>query len=191
MRARVLSLLIDTSNVTWASGIIDEAVRLALEEYSKARPLEAIGTVTPTAATREVSVSSLTGLIDIWRVWFPYTSTNPEFPPSWCDFSVWWSAGTPTLFLNSHSPSGSEVARVFYAKLHTLNGLDAAGATTYPASDDGMLVIGAAGYACLARAVDAVETQPQVGFGTRNYEDVGERLLKVFRALLHAGGRKL
>lgn len=184
LRDRVENLLLDTSNVVWATGILDEAIALALEEYSRARPLLAVGTVTPTASTREVSLSALTGLIGVVRVWWPYTAATPEYPPCWVTWAVFWNAGTPTLFLNGISPDGTKVARVFYSKLHTLNGLASAVATTYPASDDGMLVIGAAGYACLSRAVDAVETQPIVGFGTRNYADQGNELLKCFRSLL-------
>jgi hypothetical protein len=190
LRDRVESLLLDVSNVTWATGILDEGIRIALEEYSRARPLAAVGTVTPTAATREVSVSSLTGLINIERVWFPYTAATPEYPPTWVDWATFWNAGSPTLFLKvAAAPDGVDVARVFYAKLHTLNGLDSAVATTYSAADDGLLVLGAAGFACLSRAADAVETQPAALFGTRNYEDVGKRLLEQFRAgLAHSRG---
>lgn len=181
LRDRVENLLLDTSNTVWATGILDEAMSLALEEYSRAKPLVAVGTVTPTADTREVSVSSLTGLVNVIRVWWPYTSSNPEYPPSWVTWSVFWNGGTPTLFIDGVVPDGTLVARVFYEKLHTLNGLAGAGATTFPATDDGILVLGAAGYACLTRAADAVETQPQVSFGTRNYHEMGKEFLRVFR----------
>lgn len=186
LRDRVENLLLDTSNTVWATGILDEAISLALEEYSRARPLVAVGTVTPTADTREVSVSSLTGLVNVIRVWWPYTSSNPEYPPSWVTWSVFWNGGTPTLFIDGVVPDGTLVARVFYEKLHTLNGLAGAGATTYPATDDGILVLGAAGYACLTRGTDVLELNNQIPFGTRNYAQLAGEFLAVFRRELKA-----
>lgn len=192
LRDRVEAFLYDSTNVSWTTGTIDEAVKLALEEYSRAKPLQTIGTVTPTAATREVSLSSLTGLIEVVRVWFPYTASSPEYPPEYCDWSVLWSAGAPTLFLDvAAAPNGTDVARVTYTKLHTLDGLASATATTYSAADDGLLVMGAAGYCALSRAADVTETQPVVQFGARNYKELADRLLKEFRRLIHTSDRNV
>lgn len=192
LRDRVEAFLYDSTNITWTTGTLDEAIKLALEEYSRAKPLQAIGTVTPSASTREVSVSSLTGLIEVLRVWFPYTSATPEYPPEWVDWTTFWSAGTPTLFLDVPSaPNGTDVARVWYTKLHTLNGLASETVTSYSAADDGLLIMGAAGYAALSRAGDAVETQPVALFGARNYEDLAKVLLVEFRRLIHTSDRSV
>ncbi len=160
-RARLRVLLDDVGGTRWSDDELAESVRHALEEYSRAgllpgavvRPLRAIGTVTPAADNREVSLSTLTGCIAVERVWFPYNSTDPTAPPQWVEFEVWDNGGALTLFLDILDvPDGVDVARVFYLKVHTLNGLDSATATTFEAIDDSLLVKGAAYYATVLRS---------------------------------------
>lgn len=160
-RARLRVLLDDGDGARWSDDELAEAIRHALEEYSRAallpgaavRPLRAIGTVTPAADSREVSLSTLTGCIGVERVWFPYDAAEPAERPVWVAFQVWDNAGALTLFLSILDvPDGSEVARVFYNKVHTLNGLDGAGATTFEAIDEALLVEGAAYYATVLRS---------------------------------------
>ena len=100
LRDRVEAYLADTTNAVWATGTIDEGLRLALHEYSQSRPQRAIGTITLSTAAREVALSSLTGLIGVERVWFPYTAADPEYPPEWVLWSVFDNAGAFTLFLD-------------------------------------------------------------------------------------------
>src|SRR5438105_690697 len=87
LEARVKNLLAaSASATTWATANIDEGIRQALEEYSRARPQTVAGSITPAANTREFSIAALTGLLSVARVWFPYTSTSPEYPPNWIEF---------------------------------------------------------------------------------------------------------
>src|SRR5512136_698891 len=89
LRDRVEQILADSGNAIWATGDVDEGIRQALAEYSKIRPLQAATTVNVTTATHELSISSVTGLLGVLRVWCPYTSASPEDPPNWVAFEHW------------------------------------------------------------------------------------------------------
>ncbi|MGH2359754.1 MAG: hypothetical protein ACRDGM_04320 [bacterium] len=161
LTTRAQNLLEDSGTSVFPSDTIQEGIRLALEEYnaratSIGRAQSVIGTVTPSASNKEVSLSGLTGLLDVQKIWFPYTASAPEDPPNELrDWALHWDAGVPKLYLGDSalSPGGSDVARVFYTKPHTLNGLDSATSSTFPAVDDGLLVLGGAYYAALGMGV--------------------------------------
>jgi hypothetical protein len=191
LEARVRNLLsgsVPALLARWALVNIDEGLRHALEEYSRTRPQLVAGTLTPAAAAREFSLSALTGLISVARVWFPYTAAAPEYPPNWVEFMEYFDVGVPKVLMKSATaPTGAQVARVFYHKLHTLNGLDAATASTFPASGDGLLCIGGAGYACLQRSTEVNETPGNMFVSTPNYGALAGIFLGEFRGIL-AGG---
>jgi hypothetical protein len=179
LKVRVQTILADVSAAIWTSTDIDEAIRQALHEYSKARPLEAIGTLTVAADTHELSITTLAGLFDVVRVWCPYTAADPEEPPAWCSFEHWKDA---KILYFPDELDGGDVARIFYTKLQTLNGLDAAGATTFPDDDETLIAEGAAGFAATSRAVDVAEQvtiRPAVATEIRTW---GRSKLQEFRA---------
>ena len=150
LRDRVESLVKDASNDRWTTGELDDAVRQALERTSERRPHELVTTLTLTQDGREVSLSGVSGLLRPLRVWWPYTASDPEYPPCWVP---WELHGPDTLFLDvPEEPQTDDVVRLFYAAMHTVDGLDGEAATTLAADEEGILVIGAAGYAALARA---------------------------------------
>ena len=135
-------------------GDIDEAVTWALHRYSEINPQRNIDSLTLAADGREVDISSLTGLIDVQRVWWNYNSTDPAYPPDWRDFEVW--PGDILYVKDGGEPKTSDVVRVWYTLPQALNGLSGATATTYPGDADSLLVAGAAGYA----AQERVQEQP-------------------------------
>ena len=149
--------LTDAGNATWSTAEIDRAIRRALFRYSEVRPLEVIGTLTA-AASREYSLTTLTGLLDVQKVWFPYDSTDPEYPPRWCEFELWDDKGV--LFLKSvDCPAvGNDPLRVFYTVAHTLNGLDSAAVSTYFVEDEELLVTGSTAFAAIQRSRYVVDT---------------------------------
>ena len=153
LRDRVELILADSGNAIWATGDIDEALRQALHEYSKIRPLQEVGTLN-TTATHELSITTLTGLIGVSRVWCPYTAASPEDPPEWVAFEHW--VDEAVLYFPDELPA-SKVARIFYDKMQTIEDLDSATATTVPADDESLICTGAAGYAALSRALDLGE----------------------------------
>lgn len=155
-RARALYLLGGLAT-GFTNAELDQVIRRALEEYTRAslnpnspiRPRVKVDVLTPTNGTREQSLSSLTGLMQVQRVWFPYVENSD---PTWIDFELWWTDGAPVLFLTNTSGDGTSIARIFWYAPHTLNGLDSANATTFDARDENLILTGAAGYLCAQRA---------------------------------------
>lgn len=192
LKARVLNLLMDSGAALWADAQAQEGFRLALEFYSIKHPRRAIGTYTLVAASREIPLASFTGLQAVERIWFPYNASDDPRDPDWVNFEVWDNDGTLTAFLGegrfangeTNDPAISDVARIFYHKLHTLNGLDSATATTFDARDEGTLVIGAAGYMCLMRSTELNETASNMAVSTPNYAALAGQFLIEFRERL-------
>ena len=155
IRDRVELTLQDSGNAIWTTNQLDEAIMRAIEEYSTIDPYETNTSLTLAAAGREVDISSVTGRIRITRAWWPYTSTDPEYPPNWCTFEEW----NDVLFLDTGSePASGDKVRVWYTTIHTLNGLAAATATTLPTTAHQAIIIGAAGFAAQQRAMELAET---------------------------------
>lgn len=61
----------DAGNATWSTDDIDRGIEKALRDYSQVNAQQAVGTVTLAADGREVSISTLTGLTRVVKVWFP------------------------------------------------------------------------------------------------------------------------
>lgn len=156
LRDRVEQMLLDTGNAIWTTGLLEEAVRQALHEYSNARMLKAIATLTLSSDTRELDISSISGLLEIERVWLPYDSSDPEHPPNWRNFEH-WRDDQILFFPDANEPQSADVARIFHAKLQTLNGLDSETTTSFPIEDESLLVTGGAGFAAISRSVDVAE----------------------------------
>lgn len=155
LRDRVETTLQDSGNAIWASGDVDEALEQVLERYNRVNPDRAIGTIALAASGREVSLATLTGLIRVEKVWCPYVSASPDYPPNWVDFRVWPGG---ILYVDSpDEPQNTEVVRVWYTKAHTINGLDGASATTIPVDDITFLISGAAALCALYRSIEQAE----------------------------------
>lgn len=154
LATRIGQMVDDAGVVTFSADDVAEGLRQALYRLSRARPLIATGNVTLAASGREISISSLTGLIGVKRVWLPYLTTDEE--PNWQPFEVWPDLGK-LYMLSKTEPQAGDIARVFYSKLRQVKDLDSAAATTVLPEDETLLCIGAAGYAVLARARSATE----------------------------------
>jgi hypothetical protein len=155
IRNRVESRLQDSTNATWSTSDLDEAIRTALEQYSKYNPAHAIGTVALSAAGREIDISSLTAALQIEKVWWDYDSSDPSYPPNFRQFEVW--PGDLLYIDDREEPAADEVVRIWYTKMHTIEDLDSATATTIPADDEGTIVTGACHFAAHSRALELAE----------------------------------
>ena len=170
IRDRVEQLLVDLSNAIWTTGLIDESVDQALSAYSEVRPqvVRSALSLTTILSTngREIDISAVTGLVSVVDVWAPYLAADDKATKR--RFEHWLEQEVVNL-ADGAAVSASDTARIFYAKVHTLNGLNSAGATTFKTGDDSLIVVGAAGYACLSRAVDLLE---QVTLGRQTAEEL-------------------
>ncbi|MCC7355486.1 MAG: hypothetical protein IT330_17225 [Anaerolineae bacterium] len=182
LRDRTESLLKDAGNSLWTTSELDDAIRRALHRYSEMQPRELVTTLTLAAAGREVSLSGVNGLLRPLRVWWPYTASEPEYPPAWVH---WDLHGPATLFLDvADEPQANDVVRLFYTALHTIEGLDSAAATTVPADDEETIILGAAGYAALARAAYATEAVTLSGETPARWHAWAEARLAHLEALI-------
>ena len=133
--------LTDAGNATWTTTEIDRAIRRALFRYSEVRPQEVIASLAA-AAGREYSLTTLTGLIDVQRVWFPYLSTAPSYPPNWVEFELWDDRTVLYLKVGDCPVVADDPLRVFYTIAHTIAGLDAAATGSYFEEDEETIVLG-------------------------------------------------
>lgn len=181
LRDRVELTLQDTTNAIWSTDLLDESIEKTLNEYGRARPRHLITTVTLATATREVDVSSVSGLLDVCRAWLPYTAADPEDPPEWRRFEFWRDPDLVRI-LDGDEPAAAEVCRIWYDAQQTLNGLVSAVATTFPVEDEDLIVTGATGYAAVSRAVDMIEVVTLHRKAAEDLRAWGEMQLVTFRA---------
>ena len=179
IRARLRKDLHDTdaANYRWTDSQLDRHIERAIDELSLAIPLEKTVIIATTDGSRDISLASLTDLIEIESVEYPVG----EFPPSSAGYSRW--ADTLTLNVDA-SPTGDD-ARLFYTARHTL---DESGSTLPPFVED-LVSMGAGAYAALEQGVftvDRLNTSEQV---SREYEDWGRARLTAFTQLLYQYGR--
>lgn len=179
LRPRVALQLQDVSNVRWATGDLDEAILQTIQQYTRQNPAVAIGSLTLAAAGREISLSTLTGLIRVLRVWWDYDSSAPDHPPHWRQFEVWPGA---ILYIDDPSqPQATDVVRLWYTKSHTLNGLASASATTIPSEDIQYIIIGACQFALQQRVAELSETLNTDDQTVKNLQNLAEEMGKNFR----------
>ena len=162
LEARVAARLVDTGNAVFALATIDEALRTALSDYSTALPLASETYLTLPAAGREIALDSLTGLIAVLDVWWPFDPDTEKWPPNMvAGFRVWWDDARPVLILASKTgsqPQQNDNLRLWYTKPQTIANLDSAAVTTVFPNHESALVTGAAGYAAASTNIDQIGT---------------------------------
>jgi hypothetical protein len=168
LEARVAARLADAGGALWALSITDEALRSALSDYSSALPLASETYITLPGAGREIAIDSLTGLIAVLDVWWPFDPNTEVWPPNQvAGFRVWWDDARPVLLLASKSgnqPQLNDNLRLWYTKPQTIANLDSAAITTVFPNHESALVTGAAGYAANMALVNQMSSvQVEVG----------------------------
>lgn len=169
---------LDSAAYRWADSQLDRHIGRALDELSLAIPLEKTALVATTNGSRDLSLSSLTGLIEVEAVEYPVGG----FPPAYIETSRWGD----TITLHVDRPPAGADARVYYTARHTL---DTSG-TTLPGHLEDLVAMGASAYAALeqgAFTIDRLNTGEQV---SREFEAWGRARLTAFTQLLHQYGRK-
>lgn len=155
IRDRVEARLQDVTNDRWSTAALDEAIRTALEQFSKYTPDQRLTTLTLTEDGREFAIPALPGLLRLEKVWWDYDTDDPQFPPNFRQFEVWPG---PVLFIDDRAiPQAGDTVRILYTAMHTIEDLDGAAETTLPLDDEGTLVTGACHFAAHSRAVELAE----------------------------------
>ena len=172
MRARIRKDLHDedSQNYRWTDSELNRHIDRAVRELSLPCPLEAKATLSTTAESRDLSLSSLSDLVAIEAVEYPVGN----YPPSYIRFSVW--ADTLTLLIDS-LPGNAEDIYVYYGKLHTLT----ADSSTVPSKLEDLVALGAAAYAAIEWASFATNRVNMGGVDTwRSYLTWGQDRLAEF-----------
>jgi hypothetical protein len=156
LQDRVKFILWDEQGVLFTENYLQDGIKQALDHYSKRRPLQQITTKTVSVDSREQDVSNITDLIDVSEIWSPYTAGNPEDPPLVRGFQYWQDQKV-VFFDYPYRPVVGDVFRIFYDKLHTINGLDSETVTTIPLDDESPFCQGSAGYCVQSRARATLE----------------------------------
>lgn len=151
LKVRISEMLDDTGLAEFDSDAIDEGITQALDIYNKVRPFSEITTLTFTSDTRELNISTIAGLLNVQRVWVPYTVDTPEHPPQWRNFEHWQDQEI-IYFNDEGSPVTDQIARIFYTKKQTLNGLLTETVTTFADDDESLIAMGSAAYTVLGNA---------------------------------------
>jgi hypothetical protein len=179
VRDRIRKDLRDTDAAQrWSDAQLDRHIDHAMSELSAAMPRELSSTLATTAGSRDLSLASLTGLIEVEAVEFPVGS----YPPAYLGFHVW--AGTLTL--HSDTPPTGGNAKLYYLARHPLDGTG----SSLSSFEVDVLVTGAAAYAALEQGVyttDRVTTGKDV---TERFTAYGRARLTAFHQLLMAYGRR-
>ncbi len=181
VRTRVRKDLHDTDATAyrWTDDQLDRHIARALTEVSLAIPQEKTATLATTSGSRDLSLASLTGLMEVEAAEFP----TGEFPPSYTGFSRW--AATLTLH-TAAAPTGQN-AKLYYTAVQVLDG---AGTTLAPAHED-IVATGAGAYAALDWSSFATDRLNLAGDGVaERYAAWGRAAYTVFRQLLGEHARR-
>lgn len=135
----------DSANYRWSDDQLDRHIGNAVAEVNLLAPRQLSSTMTTTAGSREIDLSSLAGLIRVERVEFP----AGYYPPCVVRFERW---GSTLTLLVARDPEGQD-ARLFYTASHTLDG----SGSTLPPEIESLVVMGAAAFAVNERAVFVAE----------------------------------
>ena len=181
MRTRVRRDLHDEdgANYRWTDSELDRHIDRAVRELSLAAPREAKATLTTTAESRDLSLSSLTDLVTVEAAEYPVD----KYPHSYVPFSLW--AGTLTILVNE-VPLSAQPVNVYYGRLHTLD----LSTSTVPPQLEEVVATGAAAYAALEWASFATNRINAGGDDVgRQYLTWGQERLAVFAGALAKHGR--
>jgi len=175
MRARVRQDLQDedAQNYRWTDDQVDGAIQRVVREFSIVYPIQQQDDIATVESSREIDISSLSGLIRVESVEFPI-GENPTY---YQKFRLWQD----TIEMTNEG-DGSD-ARVRWYKEHTLNG----SSSTIPAQFEELIVLGATGYLASSASVYTVDKATIAGkWATINFLKWGEQRLDRYDKKLKA-----
>lgn len=166
----------ESVNARWAAEDLEQHLQHAIEALSLVLPRQMKTTLSTTAGSRDLDVSSLRDRITIEAVEYP----TGNYPATYVAFSVW---GDTLTLLVAGAPTGTGNVTVYWQALHTI---DPSG-STLPSRAERLVVDGAAGYAALEWASFATNRVNVGGDETvRHYLEWGKQRLAAFHEGLAA-----
>jgi len=137
----------DPANYRWTNDEIDRHINHALLDISQAVPLQSVDdTLTiPNPASKDIDISSLTGLIMVDAVEYPVDSDPREYRR----FAVW---GTTLTLLIDDTVTAAEPLTIKYSAVHTITAI----ACSLPSHLEDLCAVGAGAYAGIEWASYAI-----------------------------------
>jgi hypothetical protein len=141
----LLATAVDSS--TWTTAIIDQSLRLALDELNGLLVYEDDFTVTVAGYSQDLS--GMTAINSVLSVAYPWVEGSDPYGTSYGRSMVAWRfMGHNVIYLSQAQPQVGEVLRVRFTKLHVIEDLDSALATTVPEAQRSLVGLWAAAFAC-------------------------------------------
>jgi hypothetical protein len=157
-QAAMLVHLGDAAGERFCEALLEEALRQALGEYSRASPRLMSGTLTLTGAGQIQQLAALSGVQEVVELVFPYDLAATVYRPYTQPWHFFWRDDQPMLWLGGRpAPQAGQVLHVLYTAAHTIAGLDGAETTTLPPEHQVSISSGAAALAANGRALRLVE----------------------------------
>lgn len=178
IRAEVRQMLRDEfvsgKDYEWKDDEIDMHIGHCLREISKVSPYETKETLTTTADSRDLDLSSITDLLEVKKCEFRVGKDPQQFR----NFSVWGDTLTMDTTID---PSAGESVYVYCHKLHSLTN----SSSTLKVLHEMLLVDGVCAYAAMAKAREHINKVNVGGGGTaRDLLTWGQNKLLLYRAEL-------
>ncbi|MBN9494037.1 hypothetical protein J0H33_11935 [bacterium] len=179
LRTRLRQQLHDVTPLRWDDDSLDRHIAHAIEDVSQSMPRELGAALATTTGSREVSLATLGGLIDVERVEYPVRS----YPPALIGFQRWGE----TLLLDAPvAPTGDE-ARISYTVHHTV---DDESSTLTPFQEE-LVVLAASAFAVIELAAASIDTLTTGGPTVPSELRAWAQARQIsFRQLLHQYGRR-
>jgi len=174
MRARVREDLQDEddANYRWTNDQVDGAIERVVREFSIVAPIQQQDDIATVDSSRDIDISSLSGLIRVESVEFPI-GENPTY---YQKFRIWQD----TIQIADEG-DGTD-ARVRWYKEHTL-----AESSTIPSQFEEIIVLGATGYLAASASVYTVDKATIAGkWATINFLKWGKERLDRYEKKLRA-----
>ena len=175
MRASVRRDLKDevSASYRWSDTEIDRAIERAVLDYSLYCPLEEKTTLATADLSPDVSLATLTDLVDVVSIEHPVDQLPAQYQP----FRTW--AGVLT-FLNGYTGDGAN-CYIRWLKKHSIG----AGTSTVPSHHEAIIALGAAAFAVSSQAQYQVNTANTGGGSVDNdYSSwAGEKFKQFYAAL--------
>ena len=162
----------------WSDAELERHILHAVKDFSEAVPYEQKAVIATTAASREISLSALTGRIVVEAVEYPVN----RYPRSYQRYTLW----EDTIYLTGDEvPDGSN-AYIYYGKLHTLGTT-----STIPDKYENLIALGACGYAAVQWAAYSINRVNTGGSTTPGeFLNWGKQKLDCFQGELKRLGRR-
>lgn len=174
LRTKILASLDDAVQNKFSSNQLDQGVRVALFEYTKARPIEATYSFDADGSNVIIMPTSFLAfhVIDVYK-----DETYPQFHYPFYAYirDEQWNIETP-----SNTIPANTALIAAYSKANGIDGLDSFAGTTIPDDSIEIFAIGAAGFAIMSRITARSEAVNVNNDAEETLSDIGKAYIERF-----------